>query len=88
MYIIYVRTSVESAFVRTTKSTLISHNALYNTAQNILDIHTFLENELFPTPSVQQRQHVDQAGCLAFITGLISMFDVGILRIPSGRTQI
>jgi hypothetical protein len=60
---------------RTTKSTLISHNALYNTAQNIFRIHTFLENGLFLTPSVQQRQHVNVAGCHTFTTGVISMFD-------------
>jgi hypothetical protein len=42
-------------------------------------------NELFPTPSVQQRQHMDAVGCHTFITGLISMFMFDIVQFPSGR---
>ena len=34
---------VKSIFVRVTKSTLQLHNALYNIAQNILNIHKFLK---------------------------------------------
>jgi hypothetical protein len=55
MYIYYVCVSVKSAFVRTTKSTLELHYALYNIAQNI----SVFENEWFPTTAVQQRQHMD-----------------------------
>jgi len=88
IYIILVRTITASALFGP-QNHHPNHITLYNnTAQNILHRHTFLENEFFPTSSVQQRQHVDQTGCHTFITGLISMSDFDILRIPSGGTKI
>ena len=43
-----------------------------------------LENELFTTAAVQQRQHVDAVGCHRLISGLIGVFVFDILLIPSG----
>ena len=77
---------LKSAFVRTTKPVPQLHNALYNSAVNVLDTHTFLK--LFPTTAVQQRQHVDVANCHKFFNRLIDVSVFDILQIHSGFSQI
>ena len=86
VYICYVCLSLKSAFVRTTKSLLQLHNALYNIAESFLHTHTFLK--LFPTTAVQQRQHVGVINCCKFFSRLISIFVFDIPQIHSGFSQI
>jgi hypothetical protein len=74
MPIIHIR--LKSAFLRTTKSTLLFHNALYNTAQNF-----------FPVSNHGGSKEATR-GCgtvwpVFFFSGLINMFVFDILRIPS-----
>jgi hypothetical protein len=45
IYIYYVCVSVQTVFFKTIKPTLQLHNALYNTAQNILHLHTFFKKK-------------------------------------------
>ena len=67
-------------FAEITKSELCY--AVHNIAQNILYVYMYVrththththtsENELFPNKSIQQRQHIDVAGCRTFSNGLV-----------------
>jgi hypothetical protein len=63
-------------------NTLITHCTLHHCTKHIAQAYTF-ENEFYPAKAIQQRQHVDAAGCRTFIRGLITMFVFDVLQIPS-----
>jgi hypothetical protein len=69
-------------------NTLITHCALQHCTKKSLHIHNVLQNELFPTTAVQQRQHVDAVGYRKSFKGLITMFVFDILQSPVRCIQI
>lgn len=80
VYICYVYTKVKSAFVRTTKSALQLHSALWHCTKH-------LAYWAVSTSAVQQRQHVGTTGCRTVFSALSSMFVFDILRLPCGCIQ-
>jgi len=44
--------------------------------------------QLFPTMTVQHRQHADATGCHTFFGRLSSMFVFDVLQIPSGYSPL
>ena len=79
----HVNTSIERSImhmicVGTTTWTLQLHDALCNSAQNIVHIHTFLKMNCY-----QPQQHVDAVVCHTFFIWLTGMFMFDILQIPS-----
>jgi hypothetical protein len=73
-------------FVGTTKLTLQLCKDVHNIAQYTfvcvcVCIHTnSFESELFPTKSVQQKQHADVAGCRTFFNGLVACLSSMLCR--------
>jgi hypothetical protein len=61
---------------------------LHKTSRIYMHSTYIFENEFFPTTAVQQRQHVNAAGCGTFFSDLINVFVFDILQIRSGCTQI
>jgi hypothetical protein len=49
-------------------------------------MHKFLKMNFFQL--ARQRQHVDAVGCRTFFGGLICMFVVDILQVPSGCNRL
>ena len=47
-----------------------------------------VENLLFPTTAVQQRQHVDAVGIRTVFSRLISVFVFNVLYIPTGCIKL
>jgi hypothetical protein len=80
--------SITSTFVRTPKSTLELHNAMYNIAENISYMHVFFKLSGFQPCQFKQRQHIDLVWSTTFFSRLFSISFFDILQIHSESIQI
>lgn len=94
-YIVYtfcVCMSVNSAFVRASRSTLRSHNLLFNIAQNVfhIDLHACVKMLPPPPPHLRlcNKATRNAVWCLVFFSGFVFVFVFDTLQILSWCIQI